>query len=163
MFVWHAWPNLMLVLYEDWSWSKVMVWFMWLLIHLWSGSSEQPSFLCFKPLASHVIGSWILCQNPNLMVSFHGFVHTHYQSSYFLFKSQTFKSWLNQLWKPTSNHFVNPFQFISCHCKPLHLIPYKKNTKFDIFDQLLTLVNVWLFGQLWPKSTSPLLTIKNLT
>lgn len=55
---------------------------------IWSWSSKQPSFLCFKPLASQVIGPWILCQNPDLMVSFHGFVHVHYQSSLFS-KSQT--------------------------------------------------------------------------
>jgi hypothetical protein len=35
------------------------------------------------------------------------------------------------------------------------LLHKKKNTKDGCVDQLLTLVNRWLFGQLWPKSTQP--------
>ncbi|CAL5203580.1 unnamed protein product [Lathyrus oleraceus] len=45
----------------------------------------------------------------NLMVLFHGFVHTHYQSSYFLLKSRIFKP----IVKTISNHFFKPFQSIS--------------------------------------------------
>ena len=55
-------------------------------------------------------------------------------------------------WETTFWPFVNPFQSIPCHFKPFHVILHQENMKFDIFDQLLTFVNNWLFGQLWPKS-----------